>query len=139
MDRRWRGCIAEAGSAAVLVRGLAFAVVAACFAGPVHAVTVDIGPETIVMQERYNKPASFPHRRHQDWNGCTACHHARDQVMTIDKCANCHNETMNNSQLDSLRKACHGLCRGCHRAERAKGTTSAPSSCSACHPPDLQQ
>jgi predicted CXXCH cytochrome family protein len=59
--------------------------------------------------------------------------------MTIDKCANCHNETMANPQLDGLRKAGHALCRGCHRTERAKGTTSAPSSCGACHPAELQQ
>jgi predicted CXXCH cytochrome family protein len=59
--------------------------------------------------------------------------------MTIDKCEGCHNAAMANSQLDSLRKAGHALCKGCHSNERAKGRMSAPSSCGACHPSALQE
>lgn len=104
------------------------------FVTPVPAFQVDIGPESITMQGKYNKPALFPHRRHQGWHGCTACHHASDQIMTIDKCEACHNDnTMKNAQLNSLRKAAHVLCKDCHSNERAKGRTTAPSQCRACH------
>ncbi len=103
------------------------------FIGPVQAFQVDIGPESIVMAGQYDKPASFPHRRHQEWYGCTACHHVKDQMMTIEKCGACHDGTMKNQQLDSLRKASHALCKECHSREREMGRP-APSSCSVCHP-----
>lgn len=134
-----RCTIGEKASSRALVRALLLTGLAACSAAPARAFTVDIGPETIVMQARYNKPATFPHRRHQNWYGCTACHHAKDQVMTIDKCESCHNDTMADPKLDSLRKASHVLCRDCHSREREKGRTSAPSSCSVCHPIALQR
>jgi hypothetical protein len=121
---------------AVFARILARLVVLAgvlAFYGPAHALQVDIGPESIVMQGKYDKPALFPHRRHQDWHGCTACHHAKDRTMTIGKCEACHNGDMANGQLDSVRKASHVLCKDCHSRERAKGRTAAPSQCRACH------
>lgn len=103
------------------------------FSKPVHAFQVDLGPESVIMQGKYNKPAPFPHRRHQEWHGCTACHHAKDQMMTIDKCEACHNSNMKNAKVDSLRKAGHVLCKNCHSNERAKGRTSAPTQCRGCH------
>lgn len=99
----------------------------------VQAFQVDIGAETIVMSGQYDKPATFPHRRHQAWYGCSACHHVKDQSMTIDKCGACHEGAVKNSQVDSVRKAAHQLCKECHSREREKGRP-APSSCSVCHP-----
>jgi predicted CXXCH cytochrome family protein len=132
--RRSKRAVGKRACRRVLAGALLLSGAAACLAAPLHAFTVDIGPESIVLQARYNKPALFPHRAHQDWYGCTACHHVKDQVMTIDKCEGCHNDAMGNPQLDSLRKAGHVLCRGCHGREREKGRTSAPSGCSGCHP-----
>jgi hypothetical protein len=106
-----------------------------CLAAPAQAFQVDIGQETITMESKYNKPALFPHRRHQGWYGCTACHHAKGQVMTIDKCGACHNDGVKSSPLDSVRKAAHALCKDCHSKERANGRTAAPSGCISCHPP----
>lgn len=103
------------------------------FVKPVVAFQVDLGPESIVLEGKYDKPASFPHRRHQGWYGCTACHHAREQIMTVDKCESCHNGNIGNSQFDSLRKAAHELCKNCHKAEREKGRVSAPTQCRGCH------
>jgi predicted CXXCH cytochrome family protein len=102
-------------------------------AGPVLAVEVDIGPEMITMESTYKKPALFPHRKHQGWYGCTTCHHTKGQVMTIAKCEPCHNrDVTQNTDLDSLRKVAHQLCRECHKKEREKGR-DAPSSCRVCH------
>lgn len=123
----------DAITARLLAHIAVLASVLVFFLQPARAFQVDTGPESIIMRSRYDKPASFPHRRHQEWYGCTACHHAKDQIMTIDKCEACHNDNMKNTQLDSLRKASHLLCRNCHSNERAKGRTSAPTQCRGCH------
>lgn len=117
-----------------LLLSLLLAGVSVCLVAPAPAFEVDIGPDAITMESRYNKPALFPHRQHQGWYGCTACHHAKGQTMTIDKCEACHNDSGNDLALDSVRKAAHALCKDCHARERASGRTAAPSSCSACHP-----
>lgn len=108
--------------------------VLAFFTKPARAFEVDIGPEEIILRGRYEKPAFFPHRKHQGVATCTVCHHTRDRIMTIDKCEPCHNNraTMN-ADLDSIRKVSHILCRDCHRKEVQKGRTSAPTACRGCH------
>lgn len=113
------------------------ALLAGLVAAPVctrGAVQVNVGPESILMQGRYDKPASFPHRRHQEWYGCSACHHVEGQTMTIDKCQACHNDDVKGGNLESVRKAAHGQCKECHSSERAKGRTAAPVQCHGCHP-----
>lgn len=122
-----------ARAAAVLTLAALLAGALPCLVQPARSLEVDIGPESIVMQSRYNKPALFPHRRHQDWYGCTACHHATDRIMVIGKCESCHNKDMKDSRMDSLRRAAHELCKGCHKRDRPAGTTGS-SGCSLCHP-----
>src|SRR5512133_308812 len=95
------------------------AIFSACLVSPAAAFQVDVGPEAVVMDSGYDKPALFPHRRHQDWYGCTACHHAKGQVMTIDRCGACHNESVKNVKFDNVKKAAHALCKDCHARERA--------------------
>ena len=98
------------------------------------SMEVDIGPETLTMKSvTGKKPAVFPHRIHQDMVSCIDCHHVREQIMVIDKCELCHTETMKNEKLNSLKKAGHVQCRGCHKKAKKAGQ-DAPVKCSACHP-----
>lgn len=121
-------------SARVLANVVLLAGVFVFFIKPVHAFQVDIGPESIIMQGKSNKSASFPHRRHQGWHGCTACHHVKDQIMTIDKCKACHNDNTKHAKLEDLKNAVHVMCKTCHIKERAKGRQSAPTRCrGGCH------
>ena len=102
--------------------------------GTAHAFQVDIGAETIVMEGRYDKPALFPHRRHQEWCGCAACHHAKDRTMTVGRCGACHDENLKNPKLDSVREAAHALCKECHSRERERGRPAPRAGCNVCHP-----
>ena len=103
------------------------------FAGNVFGVEVSIGPADITLQtESARKPADFPHRQHQDSYACTACHHARDEVMVIDKCASCHTKEISNSDVNSYKKAAHKLCKDCHKEVNKEGS-EAPIKCSGCH------
>ena len=95
---------------------------------------VNLGPEDIIMKTKEaKKPAEFPHRFHQEVMGCMSCHHAKGQIVTIKKCATCHNEEMENEKLNNLKLAGHALCRGCHKEVNAAGK-EAPKKCSGCHP-----
>lgn len=103
-------------------------------AAPARAFQVVIGAETIIMKGKSGKSASFPHRRHQGWHGCTACHHVKDQLMSIDKCGACHNDTMKNTKVEGLKNAVHVMCKRCHIKERAQGRQAAPTQCrGGCH------
>ena len=119
-----------------VVRGLGFIVIgliALFIAGNAFGVEVSIGPADIVLQtESKKKPARFPHRQHQDAYGCTACHHAKDEVMVIDKCASCHTLDISNPDVNSYKKAAHKLCKGCHKVVN-KEDSEAPIKCSGCH------
>ena len=96
-------------------------------------VEISIGPEEItLMTETARKPAKFPHRQHQEVYSCTACHHAKDEIMVIDKCANCHTKEMSNSDVNSYKKAAHKLCKDCHKEVNDLGK-DAPIKCSGCH------
>ena len=102
-------------------------------AGNVFGVEVSIGPADITLQtEAARKPADFPHRQHQDSYGCTVCHHAKDEVMVIDKCAGCHTIDISNSDVNSYKKAAHKLCKDCHKVVN-KDDKDAPIKCSGCH------
>ena len=98
------------------------------------AVEVSIGPAEILLQtEAARKPAHFAHRQHQEAYSCTACHHAREEIMVIDKCANCHNKNISNPDVNSYKKAAHKLCKDCHKKVNAAEGKEAPIKCSGCH------
>ena len=102
-------------------------------AGTAFGVEVSIGPATITLQtEEARKPAEFPHRQHQEAYSCTACHHAKDDIMVIDKCANCHNIDISNADVNSFKKAAHKMCKDCHKKVNEAGK-DAPIKCSGCH------
>ena len=103
-------------------------------AGSAIAVEVSIGPADMTLQtEAARKPAIFPHRDHQAMFACTACHHAKEEVMTIDKCAGCHTKEISNADVNSYKKAAHKLCKNCHKEANKEGK-AAPIKCSGCHP-----
>ena len=117
-------------------RGLKLIVIglsALFIAGNAFGVEVSIGPADIILQtESKRKPADFPHRQHQDSYACTVCHHAKDEVMVIDKCASCHTLDISNPDVNSYKKAAHKLCKGCHKVVNKEGS-EAPIKCSGCH------
>ena len=117
-------------------RGLKLIVIglsALFIAGNAFGVEVSIGPADITLQtESKRKPADFPHRQHQDSYACTVCHHAKDDVMVIDKCASCHTLDISNPDVNSYKKAAHKLCKGCHKVVNKEGS-EAPIKCSGCH------
>jgi predicted CXXCH cytochrome family protein len=107
--------------------------VALFIAGNAYGVEASIGPADIILQtETARKPADFPHRQHQDSYACTACHHARDEVMVIDKCDSCHTKDISNPVVNSYKKAAHKLCKDCHKEVNIAGS-DAPIKCSGCH------
>jgi hypothetical protein len=98
------------------------------------------GPESMELKSPAgNKPARFPHKKHQENFACQECHHAKtdDSIkspylegMEIKKCITCHNkDEMNNPMLNSFKLAAHGLCKECHKQNK----DSAPTKCSGCH------
>ena len=103
------------------------------FVGSAYGVEVSIGPADITLQtESARKPANFPHRQHQEAYSCTVCHHAKDEIMVIEKCANCHNKDISNADVNSYKKAAHKLCKDCHKEVNDQGK-DAPIKCSGCH------
>jgi predicted CXXCH cytochrome family protein len=103
-------------------------------AGSAFAVEVSIGAADMTLQtEAARKPAVFPHRQHQESYACTNCHHAKEEVMVIDKCAGCHTKDISNADVNSYKKAAHKLCKDCHK-EVNKAGKEAPIKCSGCHP-----
>lgn len=118
----------------MLSKVLLLCVAALVIAGSAIAVEVSIGPADMTLQtEAARKPATFPHRDHQDMFACTACHHAKEEVMTIDKCAGCHTKEISNADVNSYKKAAHKLCKNCHKEVNKEGK-AAPIKCSGCHP-----
>ena len=102
-------------------------------AGGALGVEVSIGPADITLQTpEARKPADFPHRQHQEAYSCTFCHHAKDGIMVIAKCASCHNQDIANSEVNSYKKAAHKLCKDCHKSVNEAGK-DAPIKCSGCH------
>lgn len=102
-------------------------------AGNTFGVEVSIGPAEMTLQtEGAKKPADFPHRQHQEAYACTACHHAKEDVMIIDKCENCHTKNLNNASVNSYKKAAHKMCKDCHKKVNSEGM-DAPIKCSGCH------
>lgn len=118
-----------AGGMKAVVAGLVLLGVA----GAAFGVEVSIGPAEIVLQtEEARKPADFPHRQHQEAYSCTVCHHAKDEIMVIDKCGVCHTKDISNAEVNSYKKAAHKLCKDCHKRVNDEGR-DAPIKCSGCH------
>ena len=118
----------------VLSKMVLLCVAVLVIAGSAIAVEVSIGPADMTLQtEAARKPAIFPHRDHQAMFACTACHHAKEEIMTIDKCAGCHTKDISNADVNSYKKAAHKLCKDCHKVLNKEGK-AAPIKCSGCHP-----
>jgi len=95
---------------------------------------VSIGPAEITLQtESARKPSDFPHRQHQETYPCTACHHVKEGVMIIEKCAICHTLDTSNPDVNSYKKAAHKLCKDCHKTVNSEEGRDAPIKCSGCH------
>ena len=102
-------------------------------AATAFGVEVSIGPADMTLQtETARKPANFAHRQHQEAYSCTACHHAKDDIMVIDKCSSCHTNNISNADVNSYKKAAHKLCKDCHKKVNDEGG-NAPIKCSGCH------
>jgi hypothetical protein len=104
----------------------------------VNKAAADNGPAEMVLKTGdAKKPATFPHKAHQDKYECAQCHHgAADgkqtpyvEGMAIQKCTSCHNDDMANAKLNSFKNVAHERCKGCHK--EAGG--NAPTKCSGCH------
>jgi len=48
-------------------------------------------------------------------------------------CATCHKGTTPEKIMITNKKQGHDQCLTCHKAEKAKGNTAAPTSCKQCH------
>ncbi len=97
-------------------------------------------------------PVKFTHEKHvQDYTiECKDCHHVYqdgknvwDPSMPADKCQTCHDEptVKGETQLPpeekkrNLKLAFHNNCRSCHKdVKKDDPETTAPVSCSQCHP-----
>ena len=104
------------------------------FAVNAFSLEVSIGPADITLQtETARKPADFPHRQHQETYSCIVCHHAKNEIMVIEKCAGCHTPDIGNPDVNSYKKAAHKLCKDCHKAVNSAEGKDAPIKCSGCH------
>ena len=101
----------------------------------------DNGPEEIILNADGKKPATFPHKAHQEKSDCATCHHYQDDAGArvpcgddsldkISKCDTCHNADFKNEKLRSWKDIGHGLCKDCHTKMKDQG---APTKCADCH------
>ena len=107
------------------------------------SIAADPGPEDITLNAVGKKPATFPHKAHQDrLNDCGACHHYEKDSLpapcddgspqeAFGGCTSCHKEDFANEKLRTWKDIGHGLCKKCHTKMKADG---APTKCGACHP-----
>ncbi|NPA94913.1 MAG: cytochrome c3 family protein [Thermodesulfobacteria bacterium] len=92
------------------------------------------GPAEIVLKAKKGD-VHFTHHKHQAKFQCGECHHGPDHSaykpgMKIQTCDKCHTKDFQNKKLNSVMKAMHTNCRGCHKEHKADG---APTKCSGCH------
>jgi hypothetical protein len=104
----------------------------------------DKGPAELVLQATVDKaakpkPATFPHKKHQDAGiTCGDCHHTKGadgkqaaytDGMKIEKCETCHNKAAGlPKEIATFKDAAHTNCKGCHK-DKGKG----PTKCADCH------
>ncbi len=122
----------------ILTTALAFAL---SFGVAMKGFAADAGPADITMKSaKGTKPSKFPHKKHQETNKCGDCHHGKtadgkqeaySATQKMEKCEACHTESMANPKLNSLQKAAHENCKGCHqKMEKNKGDLT---KCTVCH------
>ncbi len=103
----------------------------------------DKGPEVIEFPAKKGKVV-FHHHEHQNFlkGNCGECHHGKTadwkqvpykEGMKIEKCATCHNKSHPNKKLNSVKKAMHKNCKGCHKAFKKAGKKTGPTKCKGCH------
>ncbi|MBU0484922.1 MAG: cytochrome c family protein [Proteobacteria bacterium] len=94
----------------------------------------DSGPaEMTLVTADAKKPATFPHKKHQDLMGCGECHHTKTDdgkqgpyvAGQEAKCISCH------SAKDEFKNNAHKRCKGCHK-DGYNGKTG-PTKCGDCH------
>ncbi|WP_068671711.1 cytochrome c3 family protein [Thermosulfurimonas dismutans] len=104
------------------------------------------GPEVIKLPSPKMKKTTvtFSHHKHQEiLNGnCGECHHSKTadwkqvpykEGMKIEKCETCHNKSHPNKKLNSVKKAMHANCKGCHKSMKKAGKKHGPVKCTGCH------
>ncbi|MBI5556116.1 MAG: cytochrome c3 family protein [Deltaproteobacteria bacterium] len=125
----------------IIVCATAFAFLAGFAA---FSSAADKGPETLTLQSTVDKsdkpkPATFPHKKHQDAGlACGECHHGKGadgkqaaytDGMKIEKCESCHNKAAGMpKEAATFKDAAHTNCKGCHQ-KGGKG----PTKCPECH------
>ena len=118
------------------------AIVALAFCLSAGISAANSGPAEMVLKTaKAKKPATFPHKKHQDMLECAQCHHTKNADGTQGayvageekKCESCHNKTdMTNAKLNSFKNAAHANCKACHKKAAADGK-KAPTKCNGCH------
>lgn len=103
------------------------------------SLAADAGPvEMTLKTAKGKKPATFPHKKHQDMLKCGDCHHTKTAdgkkgpyvAGKEGKCESCHDgKSIANKKVANYMKAAHENCKGCHKAQK-KG----PTKCAGCHP-----
>lgn len=122
----------------ILATAFAFAFSMAVAVGTSFA---DNGPADMTLKTAAaKKPATFPHKKHQDAFECNECHHTAGDGKAgpyvagqEKKCESCHNSDMASPKLNSYKAVGHALCKGCHKKMAAEGK-NAPTKCAGCHP-----
>ncbi|MBW2038291.1 MAG: cytochrome c3 family protein [Deltaproteobacteria bacterium] len=119
-----------------------YLIVAAAFlAGGVLSIAL-AGPEMVKIENKYardlKKPVTLSHKKHAETYkiACTECHHTwkKAERKTPQKCAACHKEKAEGKKL-STKRAYHKQCQGCHKALKAQGKKTGPTTkCTGCHP-----
>lgn len=130
---------------------LTAAAVAFLLGGLAGMSSANNGPEQITLETTGSakpKPATFPHKLHQDSISCAECHHGMadgkqvpfTEGMEVGKCESCHNsdvlagKTAGKEKLDTFKGAAHTNCLGCHKEVAAKDEAKKElKSCKTCH------
>lgn len=118
------------------------------------SIAAEKGPAEIVLKSTIDpanreKPAFFPHAKHQENVECGVCHHTQgpdgqqmpySKGMQIYKCESCHNKGIDGipQNLNTFKKVAHELCKGCHRELQKQGKAAGPTKCNGCHRKDLK-
>lgn len=154
--KRFGGKVLLCGITVVMVAFLgAFLATAAeeCKTEPPQELTI----KDPAWKEHTKCPVEFNHQAHAEDYGiaCTDCHHKYENGQNVWKqgdpacpCSSCHTELTikgekklpEAEQKLNLKLAYHNNCIDCHRAKKKEDSkTSAPTTCTACHPKDCPQ
>ena len=124
---------------AIIVAAVALAVGVPAILGAQEALITISDAATL---GKLTRPAvRFPHADHMALDGvdCFSCHHRYEQGKNVLDatelvsgnpalaCVSCH------AKPGDLLQAYHGLCLGCHDAEKRQGKVTGPRGCGECH------